>query len=241
MKMTADYHTHTFYSDGHSSMRDNVLEAVKKGLTSLGITDHGFNHRTGGIKREDVKKLRDEINSLQKEFPQIKLLLGVEANLLNYNGDVDLTPDDIKNFDYIILGIHYLTYGKGVKDSFLFNFRNFFWNTKQHRKKITKSYIKAMDRYPIKVIVHPNYATGCDVEMLANACKERGVLLEFNGKRVEFNKREIDAIIKSGVGIILGSDAHYANKVGDCSLQQEFLKDYPDFPLERFVNINLEN
>ena len=175
-KIIADYHTHTYHSDGQDSVRDNVIVAVEKGLTTIGITDHGFNHRLDGITHADVAELRAEVNDAQKEFPQIKILLGIEANLLNLNGDVDLTADDLKLFDYVILGIHYVTFGKGVKGSFLINMRNLFWDTKKHRQKITESYIKAMDKFPIKVIAHPNYATGCDVATLAKACKERGVL-----------------------------------------------------------------
>ncbi len=240
-KMTADYHTHTYHSDGHNSVRDNVIVAVEKGLTTIGITDHGFNHRLGGITHADVAELRAEITAVQKEFPQIKILLGIEANLLNLNGDIDLTAEDLKLFDYVILGIHYFTFGKGVKGSFIFNMRNLLWNTKKHRQRVTESYIKAMDNFPIKVIVHPNYATGCDVAMLANACKERGVLLEFNGKRVEYSADDVQALIDSEVGLIMGSDAHYSYNVGNVEVQREFLKNYPNFPLERFCNIKCED
>ena len=234
--MTGDYHTHTFYSDGTSSIEDNVIVAIEQGLKEIGITDHGFNHVSGGIKRTDIPKMREEINNLQQKYPQIKILLGLEANLLNYNGDVDLTEDDIKSLDYVILGIHKLTFGKGVKGSFRFNLRNFFWDTLKHRRKITQSYIKAMERYPIKVIVHPNYATGCDVAGLAKACAEKGVLIEFNGKRIYFDDQEMQTLIDSDAKFIIGSDAHRATNVGKCMLQYEFLKNY-NFPLDRIVNI----
>lgn len=237
-RVIADYHTHTYLSDGHDSIEDNVVAALSRGLEVIGITDHGFNHRKGGIKRTDIPAMRAEINRLQAKYPQIKILLGIEANLLNYNGDVDLTESDIDSLDYIIFGIHKLTFGKGVKGSFLFNLRNLFWNTKKHKKKVTDSYLKALDRYPVKVVVHPNYATGCDVARLSEACAKKGVLLELNGKRIQLNNSEIEAIKQSGVKLILGSDAHYSKNVGNMDLQREFISKH-QIPLEKIVNIKL--
>ena len=236
IKMTGDYHTHTTYSDGYGSIEDNVMVAIERGLKEVGITDHAFNHIKGCITRADVEKMRAEVNRLQEKYPQIKIYLGVEADLLNFDGDIDLNEDEIKLFDYILLGIHKLTYGKGVKGSYKFNFLNFIMKTKHHRERVTDSYIRAINRYPIRAIVHPNYAVRCNISRLADACAEKGVLLEFNGKRIEYTDADMETLKKSKVKFIFGSDAHYPSKVGDCTLQQQFLLNY-DFPLDRIVNI----
>ncbi len=237
IKMIGDYHTHTTYSDGYGSIEDNVMVAIERGLHEIGITDHAFNHIKGCMTRADVEKMRAEVVRLQQKYPQIKIYLGVEADLLNFEGDIDLTEDDIKLFDYVLLGIHKLTYGKGVKGSLRFNFLNLIMKTKRHSERVTDSYIKAINRYPIRAIVHPNYAVRCNIERLAAACAEKGVLLEFNGKRIEYTDSDIEALKKSKANFIFGSDAHSPSKVGDCTLQQQFLLNY-DFPLDRIVNIN---
>lgn len=237
-KVTADYHTHTFYSDGHDSVEDNVREAVSKGLEVIGITDHGFNHCMGGIKRSDIPKLRAEIERVQAKYTNIKILLGIEANLLNYDGELDIQPSDIDSLDYIIFGVHKFTFGKKVRGSFLFNARNLLWDTVKHKQKITDSYLKALEKYPVKIVVHPNYATACDVGRLARACAEKGVWFELNGKRIDFNAEEVEAIKQSGVDLVLSSDAHHSQNVGDMSLQREFIEKY-DLPLEKIVNIKI--
>lgn len=234
--MTADYHTHTIYSDGHSTIEENVKQAIERGLSEIGITDHGFNHISGGVKREKISEMRAEIERLKKLYPQIKIYLGIEANLLNLRGELDLTESDIKALDYVIFGIHKATFGKGVKGSFWFNLRNFFPSTRKYKQKVTDSYILAMKKYPIKIVVHPNYATKCDTVRLAEACKEYGVLFEFNGKRIDIPAKEIEALKQSDARFVIGSDAHRKEKVGTCELQREFLKKY-DFPLEKIVNI----
>lgn len=38
--MPVDYHIHTNYSDGRDSVEKYILEAKKKGLTEIAITDH---------------------------------------------------------------------------------------------------------------------------------------------------------------------------------------------------------
>ncbi len=239
-KLNADYHTHTTFSDGKSSIQENVEQAIKIGLKTIGIADHGFNHRLAGIKSEDIPVMRQEVERLQKLYPQIKILLGVEANLLNLNGDLDVNEEDLKNFDYILCGIHYFTYGKKVKGSFKFNFKNLFKPSKKYIEKITDSYIKAMEKYPIKVIVHPNYVVPVNIKRLAKAAYEKGIFIEFNGKRTEFNEQQTQELIDSKVQFIIGSDAHSAERIGEFSIPLNYIKKN-NIPLERIVNLEEKN
>ena len=40
MKILYDLHTHTYYSHGKDSPRDNVLRAVELGLQAVAISEH---------------------------------------------------------------------------------------------------------------------------------------------------------------------------------------------------------
>ena len=51
MRISADYHTHTTYSDGRTSHEDNVRQAIKLGLKTIGIADHAWGHAFYGIKK----------------------------------------------------------------------------------------------------------------------------------------------------------------------------------------------
>jgi histidinol phosphatase-like PHP family hydrolase len=50
MQILADYHTHTKYSHGKGTIEENVLEAISKGIKTIGISDHGYKHLAYGIK-----------------------------------------------------------------------------------------------------------------------------------------------------------------------------------------------
>ena len=95
-RMIYDHHTHTTFSHGKGSIEDNVKVAVEKGLKSIAITDHGPGHLTYGIDRNKIKVMRDEIERLKLVYPQIEILLGVEANTLRVAPYIDLTEDEKK-------------------------------------------------------------------------------------------------------------------------------------------------
>lgn len=78
--------------------------------------------------------------------------------------------------------------------------------------KNTDAYIKAMDRYRINIISHPNYGVKTDVRAIARAAKEHGVYMELNGKRVSMTDAEICSIIEEGATLIVDSDAHSSEK-----------------------------
>ena len=93
MKILADYHTHTIYSHGKGTIEDNVKVAISKGIETIGISDHGYGHLTYGIKRDDILRMREEIDKLNEKYKnQINILLGVECNILDHKGNIDFDP-----------------------------------------------------------------------------------------------------------------------------------------------------
>ena len=68
MNLWGDYHTHTYYSDGKSSLEDNVKSAINKGLKQLAITDHSFSHIAHGITREKYDEQTIKINELKDKY-----------------------------------------------------------------------------------------------------------------------------------------------------------------------------
>ena len=234
-KQIWDCHTHTFYSgDGKGSIEENVKQAVKMGLTKIAITDHGFNHRACGVKREKIKEMRAEVERLKKIYP-IEILLGIEANLISYDGDIDLTPEEIKWFDIIIVGIHKTAKAKTFKQFFTFVLRNLFWNTKKHTQKITQAYIKALQKYPIDVLVHLHNLVRVDAVEIAKEAVKHNTLIELNNKHMLFTEEEVNKMAALGVGFIIDSDAHTPENVGYCPNVLEFLRNN-NVPLNNIVN-----
>ena len=90
MQILADYHTHTKYSHGKGTIEENVLEAISKGIKTIGISDHGYKHLAYGIKLNDIYKMREEIDKLNEKYSNIEILLGMECNILDSYGNIDI-------------------------------------------------------------------------------------------------------------------------------------------------------
>ncbi len=224
MILFGDYHTHTKYSRNHhgkSTIEENVRVAVEKGLKEIGITEHGFNHVFFGVRRRNIKKMRAEIERLQKIYP-IKIYLGIEANLISSEGDIDLTEEEQKWFDYVVMGYHTFGLPKSAKEYF-----NFFRpNSKAYKKnKYTKeiieantmAYIKAIRKNRINIISHLGSKMKVDPVKIAKECLKSGTMIELNARRLCFTENEIQDMVKLGTTFILDSDAHIASNVGECN------------------------
>ena len=111
-RLLYDLHTHTTYSHGKGSIEDNVKAAVARGLKAVGISDHGPGHVTYGVKRKNIPVMRDEIERLKPLYPQIEILLGIEANIINPSGRLDVTKEEQKELDYLLAGYHYGVFGE---------------------------------------------------------------------------------------------------------------------------------
>ena len=224
MALSGDYHTHTKYSrrnHGKGTVEEQVKAAVEKGLSQVAITDHGFNQVLYGVRREDIPKLKEDIETAKERYP-IEVLLGVEANLISARGEIDVVEDDYKDFDILLCGYHKLVRGNRKRD-FFFIFKNllssiFHITTRRQRERNTNAYINAMKNYDIDVLTHLNHGCKVDVAKVAKVAKETNTYIELNGKRLGMSDEEILIAYKEGVKFIINSDAHSPKRVGDCHL-----------------------
>ena len=150
------------------------------------------------------------------------MLFGVEANLYTTEGDIDLKPADRECFDIILAGFHKAALAKNPKDWWLFYvcpmWQDRFGYTKQPIQRNTAAYVKAIKAGHCDVITHLNYGMKTDVNQVAQAAKDYGVCLELNGKRVSMTDEEVMTIVDVGAPIIVNSDAHSKDRVGDVSV-----------------------
>lgn len=225
MALLADYHTHTKYSrknHGKSSVEQNVRAAYEKGLAQIAITDHGFNQKAYGVRRKDIPQVKKDIEQAKEMYP-IDILLGVEANLISSNGDIDIVPEDMDNLDILLCGFHRLVKSTSTKEQSGFIFKNilceiFHHTSKKQREKNTNAYINAMRKYNIDILTHLNHGCKVDVEKVARVAKETNTLIELNGKRLGLSDSEILTCYNLGCKFVINSDAHSPDRVGDCHL-----------------------
>ena len=225
MALLADYHTHTKFSrhgHGKGTIEDNVRVAYEKGLSQIAITDHGFNQKLYGVRRKDIPLVKEKIEDAKEMYP-IDVLLGVEANIISSNGDIDIIEEDYNDLDILLCGFHRLVKAPTKREQVKFVFKNimceFFHHTsKKQREKNTNAYINAMRKYDIDILTHLNHVCKVDVEKVARVAKETNTLIELNGKRLGMTDKEIMTCYNLGCKFVINSDAHRCNRVGDCHL-----------------------
>ena len=225
MALLADYHTHTKYSrnnHGKGTVEDNVRVAYEKGLSQIAITEHGFNQKLFGIRRKDIPNIKKDIEDAKEMYP-IDVLLGVEADLISSNGDLDIEEADYKDLDILLCGFHRMVKSVSAKEQARFVIKNvlceFFHHTsKRQRTKNTNAYINAMRKYDIDILTHLNHGCKVDVEKVARVAVETNTLIELNGKRLGMSDSEILKCYELGCKFVINSDAHSPSRVGDCHL-----------------------
>lgn len=220
MKIFADYHTHTLYSHGKGSIEDNVLEAKNKGLREIAITDHGPSHFMYGITPSSLVKMRQEIDRLNRKYPDINVLLGVEANVVSMDGGLDVDRNILSMLDILLVGFHFGALPASIRDGYNIHVKNFVgrWSKKLGtgiRQDNTRALVRAMDRYPVRIITHPGAKADIDTKDLAEAAAQRNVALEINSSHGYMTVDYVKIAAKQGVKFVLGSDAHTPKRVGE--------------------------
>ena len=242
MILSADYHTHTPYSHGKNTVLENATVAKSKGLKEIAISDHGFNHLLFGLKRKKLSDLRTEIEEAEK-LTNVKVLLGMESNLISLDGETDMRKNDLQFFDIYLCGIHEVVRFKSFSDMykiFVKNYSAYKLGKKPSDKVIantTKAYINAIKNNPIDILTHINYKCYCNLEEVAKCCADYGTYIEINTKKRHVSAEELNLMASTGVRFVIDSDAHSADRVGDTKIAEEILSE-SEVPIDRIDNID---
>lgn len=220
MRIFADYHTHTIYSHGKNTIRENVEAAIDKGLREISITDHGPGHMFFGVKKENLKKMRQEIDELNEEYKNIKIFLGLEANILSRDGDVDVDDEMMKIIDMLLVGFHYGARPKKIKDAYdMYILNKVYPKSPRIRNKCikvnTQSMVNAINNYDIKFITHPGAKLEVDIAEVAKAAGKRNTALEINAHHGHLSVGELRIAMNENVKFVISSDAHCKEDVGN--------------------------
>ena len=211
----ADYHTHTRYSHGKGTPEQNVQAAIACGLRRIAISEHGPAHMFFGVRGEKLRALRREVDDLARRYAgDIEVLMGMECNLTAF-GQCD-APKDRSMFDVLLLGFH-----KGIMP------RDWcvaccsmeaLGLARPNPVQTAKALLAAGEAYRIDIFSHPSLYTAADIGTLAAGARELGIALEINGARVTMRDDQLRTAKEKGAKLIIGSDAHTPQRVGDFSL-----------------------
>lgn len=202
MKAFFDLHTHTMAS-GHaySSLKENIEEAGKKGLWAIGTSDHAG--QIPGANSEFFTNYK----VVRKTIMDVRIFCGIEADICDYKGIIDVDDSLLSKMDYVIASLHTPCIQSGTI------------------QQNTDALIHTMKNPYVKIIGHPDDRRyPLDYEILVPAAKEYGVALELNNSslipgstRRDGKKNAIkllETCKKYQMPVILGSDAHIWYDVG---------------------------
>lgn len=229
MQFTGDYHIHSKYSDGKSTIEEIINAASDRKLKEVAITDHGPNNLFTGVKSSDTYlKIKEVVKNIAPKYPDVKVLVGSEANIIGLNGELDVDKEIRKKLDVFLVGLH--PYIKPI--NFTAGIEYVLGNqwikvNKGHKEKIkninTKSLIEALYHNDCLAVTHPGLKMPVDLEELGSACIKTNTALEINCGHKSPNLDDIMKVAKTGVDFIVNSDSHFKETVGDLKYGKEII------------------
>ncbi|MFZ5643910.1 MAG: phosphatase [Bacillota bacterium] len=202
MILEADLHTHSIAS-GHafSTVKEMVEFAALKGLKMIAITDHGINMPGG-----PHEYYFSQIAGMPGNIGGIEVLKGVEANIVDIHGNLDMPGRLLENLDIVLASFHTdAGYVPGTVD------------------QNTRALIGAINNPYVHIISHPgNPEFPVDIERIVQAARAAGKALEINnssflhsrpGSAPRCNQLARIAAM-AGIFVSINSDAHICYNVG---------------------------
>lgn len=226
-----DFHIHTRYSDGSTEPIRMVEAATTRGLEAVAITDHGP-ELSVGIDPSKINQMIKDVRIIKRDS-EIPVLIGIEANILGVNGEIDIDEDTLDELELVIGGVHHLTSSIEVPNILAGDYL-----------KALRNAIKLRE---IDVIAHPfwyyedltKYISREDVMEFARLAAENKVAIELNTKYRLPSRDFIITCLREGVKLSLGTDSHNPGDVGKLNWQIKLLSDIgvdeEDFILRDFI------
>ena len=160
MKIAIDTHSHTIAS-GHAycTIREMASAAAKKGLQGLAITEHAPT-MPGTCHPFYFSNLK----VIPRQMSGVEMLFGVELNILDADGTIDLSEALLKEMDLVIASLHLPCFAKGAT-----------------KETYTEAYLKVMENPYVNIIGHPDDGRiPVDYEKIVEAAAKYGKILEVN-------------------------------------------------------------
>lgn len=195
--LRGDFHAHTKWSDGTATIEEMAQAARAHGLEYLAISEHSRRLTVAhGLDPVRLAKQRDEIERIDAKLDGVRLLAGIEVDVLE-DGSLDLPDAALAPLDVVIAAVHS--------------------KFDLPRAKQTARILAALDNPHVKVLAHPigrliDQREPYDVDMLAviRKCKARGVALELNAhpQRLDLTDLHCRMAKDEGARVAINSDAH---------------------------------
>ncbi|MGB9663229.1 MAG: phosphatase [Moorellaceae bacterium] len=212
MYCEADLHVHTIAS-GHaySTVKELAEAAAAKGLKMIAITDHGL-RMPGGPDEHYFHNLV----SIPRKIGEVEILRGVEANIVDEEGNLDIPEKILDQLDIVLAGFHAGTGFDG-----------------RTPEEYTRAAIAALNNPYVHLLVHPgNPDFPVDLEAVAQAAAATSKALEFNNNSFSLSRpgslprcQQLARLAKQHkISVVVSSDAHIYTAVGNFARAWQVVK-----------------
>lgn len=221
MKLQADLHTHTIASThAYSTISENCKWASEYGIKAIAMTDHGM-----AMPDSPHEWHFYNMRVLPRQIYGVTVIKGVEANIIDINGNIDIPDWMLSNMEWVVASMH----EEAIKPDSIEN--------------ITNAYLKVCENPFIDVIGHPTSDTFMfDYEKCVKSFKEYEKLVEINESSI-INKpgsREncyelLKLCKKYEVPVVVDSDSHFCQNIAQVPNAMQIISDV-EFPERLIVN-----
>jgi putative hydrolase len=225
MNIVIDTHTHSVAS-GHaySTIDDLARAARKRRLEGFVLTDHGP-AMPGAACPYHFSNLR----ILPEKIEDVFFFRGLEANIVDMEGGIDLEPVYCRRLDFIMAGFHEACFKP------------------RSMEENTQALCAALANPWVDAISHPgNPAFPIHIETVVKTAAEYGKALEINNSSFRIRPgSEVNCLLIAQFGkqygcyLSCGSDAHYRADVGNFGKALSLLQQTA-VPEELVINSSLD-
>lgn len=223
-----DLHTHTIAS-GHAynTLYEMVRAGADSGMKVFGSSDHA-----PSMPGSCHEIYFSNFKAIPRQLYGIRLLMGCELNIVDFEGHVDLDEAHLRKLDYAIASLHPPCLAPGTIS------------------QNTSALVGAIENPLIHIIGHPDDGRyPVDYDTLVAAAASNHKLLEVNNSSFHpLSARQgardnylvmLELCRRYETSIIIGSDAHSAKDAGSHSRALSLLEEI-HFPRELVVNTSEE-
>ncbi|MHA2142452.1 MAG: PHP domain-containing protein [Candidatus Thorarchaeota archaeon] len=192
----SDYHIHSSFSDGNTSIRKIVEQAIKLRLETIAIIDHfwpSMGSMRGGIGL--IKERRESIETLRDEYPHIRILEGAEVDI-NSDGSMAPVAGGLDQFDIVVGSVHWGSDSKHWASAVKGAASNERFEILGHWDGYLSSY-------------RPEHGL-----MVANALAQNGIAVELSARYEPTYEEFLTVARDNGCKFSIGSDSHYISEIG---------------------------
>jgi len=202
-----DFHIHTSYSsDGEDAVVPIVEAAEARELAAIAITDHGP-ELSVGISPDKIIPMLQDIELARKDA-RIPVLIGMEANIVGTDGEIDLDEWVVEKLDVVVVGLHRLG--------------SFSHQPEELAGEYLSAVMNVVKRQRVDILAHPfqfhrylaPHLSQDEIDEFVKLAAEKEVAIELNSKYRVPDEDLLRACLRDGVKLSIGTDAHTVAEVG---------------------------